>query len=127
MAEVLARRSTCRRLHVAAIVTGWDMQNIEALGYNGPEHHGPNECRGTEPGQCGCIHAEMNAIIKAPYNRGPLIMFATHSPCHICAMLICQSKILKIVYDNEYRILDGVYLLRERGIVVEHYKAGDDV
>lgn len=120
MARELAKRSTCRRLHVAAIVTTWDMQNIVALGYNGPEHHGPNTCRGTEPGHCGCIHAEMNAIIKAPYDQGDLIMFSTHSPCHNCAMLLCQSRIRKIFYTDEYRIIDGVHLLRDRGIIVNH-------
>lgn len=121
MAEVLARRSPCKRLHVGVIITDKNLENTVALGYNGPEHGGPNSCRGTGAGQCGCIHGEMNAIVKAPYDKGDLVMFATHSPCHTCAMLICQSKVRKILYKHEYRIKDGIYLLRERGLYVERW------
>jgi deoxycytidylate deaminase len=62
----------------------------------------------------------MNALIKAPYDKGPLVMFSTTSPCQTCAMLIRQSRIEAIYYTTPYRLLEGVTLLQDRGLIVQH-------
>ena len=43
----------------------------------------------------------------------------TASPCMECAKLIIQSGISRVVYRDEYRLTDGVDLLRKAGIEVE--------
>lgn len=118
MAHLLAQdRSTCLRAKVGALVTDIEMNTILSIGYNGPERGGPNRCRGSnEPGSCQCIHAEMNVLIKAPYDRGPLKLFTTYSPCPVCARLICQSRIIEVHYGIQYRLTDGLDLLDQRGI-----------
>lgn len=70
MAEVLAVRSTCSRLAVGALVTDPAMTNIYAMAYNGAARGLANGCETQTPGACGCCHAEMNALVKAPTDRG---------------------------------------------------------
>lgn len=118
MALVVARRSACKRLHVGAIITDYDMTQVISMGYNGPEKGGPNECRGQGEGNCGCLHAELNALVKAPHGQ-PSIMFCTHSPCLTCAGYMANSSVVRVVYHEKYRRDDGIILLRERNINVE--------
>ena len=66
MAEELAKRSTCARLQVGTVVTNQALENVLAIGYNGNARGLPNRCDSTVPGSCGCIHSEMNALVKAP-------------------------------------------------------------
>jgi dCMP deaminase len=126
MAEVVATRSTCDRLSVGAVVTDWEMTNVKSLGYNGAARGLPNGCRFPDaPGQCGCVmHAEINALIKAPYHEGDLVMFTTHNPCMACSNAILNSRVLKLHYRNEYRDMSGVYFLRSSGLYVEPLSGG---
>lgn len=121
IAEVVATRSTCSRLSVGAVVTDWEMTTIWSMGYNGAARGLQNGClRPDEPGNCGCtMHAEVNALIKAPYHEGPLVMFCTHNPCSSCSHAIINSKVRKVIYRTEYRAVDGVNLLRGAGVAVE--------
>ena len=66
MAEELAKRSTCSRLQVGTVLTDPSLENVVAIGYNGNARGFPNRCDSDEPGRCGCIHSEMNAVVKAP-------------------------------------------------------------
>ena len=66
MAEELAKRSTCARLKVGTVITDRYLENVVAIGYNGNARRFPNECDGSDPGACGCIHSEQNALVKAP-------------------------------------------------------------
>lgn len=70
------------------------------------------------------IHAELNAIIKLASKGGMgcegATIYITDSPCYACSLLILQSGIKRVVYDREYRITDGLNLLREHGVQVEH-------
>jgi len=68
MAEELAKRSTCARLQVGTVVTDQTLENVLAIGYNGNARGLPNRCDSAVPGSCGCIHSEMNALVKAPGN-----------------------------------------------------------
>src|SRR5437899_10399705 len=65
MAEELAKRSTCARTQVGSVIATHDLTQVLGIGYNGNARGLPNECDGPEPGRCGCIHSEANALIKA--------------------------------------------------------------
>lgn len=121
MAAIAAQRSSCARKKVGAIITDSDMRNIFAVGYNGPPRHTPNECPGdaSVAGGCGCIHAETNALLKAPFDQMPLTLFVTLSPCIHCARLITNSYVTKVIYRDEYRTTEGLLLLAHAGIQIE--------
>jgi deoxycytidylate deaminase len=90
------------------------------VGYNGSYSGGPNTCDRDEPGNCGCLHAEDNAISKAPYHGvEKLILFTTHTPCEACAKrIITSSKVTTVIFLRKYRSDAGIELLRKSGIEV---------
>ena len=46
-------------------------------------------------------------------------LYVTASPCMECSKLIIQSGIRRVVYSDEYRLDDGIKLLKRAGIEVE--------
>lgn len=114
VAESFARRSTCSRLKVGAVVSDAAMEEF-AAGYNGSERGGPNECASLEPGQCGHVHAEVNALVK-PRSFSAALMFCTHAPCVTCAKLIVNARVRRVYYREVYRSDAGLALLRARGV-----------
>ncbi len=109
----LASRSTCARLKVGCVITTEDFQQVLSIGYNGNAAGMPNACDSEVPGACGCIHDVANAIIKchAP-NYVHKIIFATHSPCKMCAKMIINLGGVKAVYYRElYRSSEGLRVL----------------
>ena len=67
------------------------------------------------------LHAEANAISKVARSGNSsdgATLYVTDSPCMECSKLIIQAGIRRVVYDREYRILDGIDLLRRAGIQV---------
>ncbi|HIN77821.1 MAG TPA: hypothetical protein EYM97_03220 [Gemmatimonadetes bacterium] len=92
MAEELAKRSTCARLQVGTVITDAGLENVVAIGYNGNARGFPNKCDSTEQGRCGCIHSEMNALVKAPGQMRDKVAFITASPCVVCAKLMIQAS-----------------------------------
>jgi dCMP deaminase len=123
--EAIALRSYDTRLKVGAIVVSEDNTKMLSLGYNGNYKGGPNEPESLEPGQSGFIHAEMNALVKCDFNyHKKKIMYLTHSPCRICAKLIINAEISKVVYLNKYRDDSGIDLLKKSGVeVIDFYSA----
>lgn len=121
MAEELGKRSTCSRLQVGTVVTDARLENVLAIGYNGNARGLPNRCDSTVPGQCGCIHSEVNALIKAPGSVKDKVMFATSSPCVMCAKLIINSGVTHVFYRHAYRDPSGVELLASAGVTPVHY------
>lgn len=119
MALLAAERSSCSRLKVGAIITSWDGTQVVGIGYNGNARGLPNACDRKDPGRCGCVHAETNALIKAPYDRGDLIMYVTHSPCEACAKLIINSAVKRVIYNEVYRDPVGLELMQYAGLVVD--------
>lgn len=112
IASVIAKRSSCNRAKVGCVITNIEMTQILAMGYNGNYRGGPNECdHPNAAGQCGCIHAEENALIKAPYTPGQLLLFSTTAPCLSCAKLILNAGIKYVFADTLYRDPSGVELL----------------
>jgi dCMP deaminase len=111
-AHSIARRSTCRRTQVGALIVSGDNQRILAMGYNGSWKGGPNDCDTHEPGACGCLHAEMNCLLKLRENDlSDARMYVTHSPCKMCAKAIVNSGVKLVIYDIPYRLTEGIDLL----------------
>lgn len=119
MAAAVAKRSTCARLQVGCIITNFMGTNIVSMGYNGSARGLPNGCERLDPGNCGCLHAEENALLKAPYDA-PLVLYTTHSPCGACARRVLNSKVIRVVYGQLYRDATPLKLLYDQGITVIH-------
>jgi dCMP deaminase len=122
MAEELAKRSTCLRLQVGTVITDASLSNVLGIGYNGNARGLPNRCDSAEPGRCGCIHSEMNALVKAPGLTPAKVVFVTTSPCVMCAKLIIQSDVSHVFYRSAYREPHGVEVLLEGGVVPVLYE-----
>jgi dCMP deaminase len=121
MAEELAKRSTCRRLAVGTVLTDRELENVVGIGYNGNARGFPNDCDRPTPGDCGCIHSEMNALVKAPGGLPDKVMFVTDSPCPMCAKLAVQARVRWVYYRTPYRRPEGLEVLRQAGITAVHY------
>ena len=122
MARVWARNSYCTRRKVGALLVKDRM--IISDGFNGTPAGFENVC---EDGMTGktkpyVLHAEANAITKVAKsgnNSDGATLYVTDAPCMECAKLIIQAGIRRVVYKDEYRLTDGVDLLRKAGIKVE--------
>jgi dCMP deaminase len=126
MAEELAKRSTCRRLSVGTVIGDAALQNVVAIGYNGNARGFPNDCDTMTPGACGCIHSEMNALVKAPGALRDKVAFITASPCTMCAKLMIQARVSHLYYRAPYRRTEGIEVLRRGGIVAVQYDRWQD-
>lgn len=121
MASVWARNSYCKRRQVGALLVKDRM--IISDGYNGTPSGFENQCEDengvTKP---YVLHAEANAITKVAKsgnNSAGATLYITDSPCMECAKLIIQAGVRRVVYGDEYRLTDGIDLLRRAGIEVE--------
>jgi len=123
LAHSLSKRSTCRRLQVGTVITSTDYRKVLAVGYNGNASGLPNDCDSEEPGKCGCIHAELNAVINCDSPRFvEKFVFVTHLPCVACAKsLINLGNVKKIIYNHDYRIKDSLIILEKAGIEIEKF------
>ena len=120
MAQIWAENSYCKRRQVGAIIVKDKM--IISDGYNGTPAGFENICE-DENGltKSYVLHAEANAITKiarSGNNSDGATLYVTSSPCIECAKLIIQSGIKRVVYSEEYRLKDGIDLLRRAGIEV---------
>lgn len=115
----LAQRSTCSRAKVGCVVVTSDNHRILSMGYNGGAKGVFNECLSDEPGKCGHLHAEVNALIKLNFNEpAKKKMYTTTMPCFNCAVAIVNANIDEVIYNTEYRDRAGVELLEKAGIPV---------
>ena len=114
---LLKNLSQCKRANNAAIVFNRDFSAIHAIGYNGPPKGGYAQCT-SKPGDCLCIHAEANALLKLKTHEKGLIMLCTTSPCWYCAGAILNSgQIGLVIYEQPYRdARPGLNLLYHNGI-----------
>ena len=121
MARIWAENSYCQRRKVGALVVKEKM--IISDGYNGTPSGFENVCEdATDTTKPYVLHAEANAITKlarSSNNSGGATLYVTDSPCIECAKLIIQAGIKRVVYAREYRLSDGIDLLRQAGIKVE--------
>ena len=121
MAEIWAENSYCKRLQVGALVVKDKM--IISDGYNGTPSGFENCCEDEDNKTYPYVlHAEANAITKvaaSTNNSRGATVYVTHAPCLECSKLIIQAGIKRVVYSEEYRLTEGVDLLRKAGIEVE--------
>jgi dCMP deaminase len=117
-AQQLSQRSTCSRLQVGCLIVSPDSRKVIALGYNGGASGQENACASLEPGQCGHLHAEANAIINTDVPRHQAkVVFVTDLPCAMCAkMLVNLGGVARVVYGRDYRIRDAVEILKQASI-----------
>jgi dCMP deaminase len=118
MAHIWAENSYCKRRQVGALLVKDKM--IISDGYNGTPAGFENRCE-DESGTTlpYVLHAEANAITKVAKSSNSsdgATMYVTSSPCIECAKLIIQSGIRRVVYAEQYRLDDGLKLLRAAGI-----------
>ena len=122
MARIWAENSYCKRRQVGALVV--KNKAIISDGYNGTPSGFENICEDennvTKP---YVLHAEANAITKLARSHNSsdgATLYVTASPCIECAKLIIQSGIKRVIYTEQYRLTDGVDLLRRAGIEVKY-------
>ena len=80
---------------------------------------------GTRHEMCYAVHAEQNAIIQAAklgIEINGATLYCTHQPCILCAKMICNSGIVRVVYENGYPDAFAMEIFKEAGVLVECYK-----
>ncbi|CCX48216.1 cytidine and deoxycytidylate deaminase zinc-binding region [Bacteroides sp. CAG:927] len=122
MAAIWAENSYCQRRKVGALLVKDQM--IISDGFNGTPAGFENVCEDadgvTKP---YVLHAEANAITKVARSNNSSngsTLYITASPCLECSKLIIQAGICRVVYNDLYRITDGLDLLRRAGIECVH-------
>lgn len=139
LAQKLAQRSHCVKMHVGAVLT--KDTRIVSLGYNGPpagthncDVEWPEEgCPRDSKGSCSlALHAEQNAILYASKNNVSVegsTLYITLSPCIACARIIFTTGIRKVIYLNsyaEYKKIpsdEGVDFLKKFGVDVVKFSS----
>jgi dCMP deaminase len=131
IAALVATRSTCIRRHVGAIIV--KDNRILSTGYNGTptgiRHCLERGCLRDEleipSGQrhelCRGLHAEQNAIIQAAYHGVTIEggeIYCTNQPCIICAKMIINAGLKKIIIRNSYPDELATEMLAEAGLKV---------
>lgn len=133
----VAEWSSCHKAdrHVGAIVV--KNKRVLTTGYNGAPQ-GVVSCRdkgecmreklgiqsGTRHELCYAVHAEQNAIAQAARLGAVLegaTLYCTHQPCVICAKIIINAGITRIVYREGYPDKFSLELLDEAGVKVEQF------
>jgi dCMP deaminase len=121
LAEQAAKRSTCSRLHVGAVVV--QDYTVVGTGYNGAPSNFPH-CEHFDDSPCRIsVHAEANALLHSRMYDGTTMvskMYCTHMPCFECSKLILNTAITVVYYGTEYRSNDGYDLLTSGGVHVVH-------
>jgi dCMP deaminase len=132
IASVVAERATCRRHHMGAIAVR--DKHILTTGYNGAPA-GAKDClelgclrdelgiaSATRVEICRAIHAEQNVIIQAGLHGVSLegsTVYCTHTPCVLCAKMLVNAKIARLVSFGKYSDDEFISLFKEAGIKVE--------
>lgn len=121
MAHIWAENSYCVRRKVGALIVKDKM--IISDGYNGTPSGFENVCEDEQNITLPYVlHAEANAITKiarSNNNSENATLYVTDAPCIECAKLIIQAGIKRVIYNRNYRIEDGINLLKRAGITVE--------
>lgn len=119
VAQEFAQHSHDPILKVGAVIVDQDNGSIISIGINGRGRGRPNVRLSDQPGASGMAHAEMNALARASWQGGKqYTLYVTHSPCPICAALILNVAVSRVVYGISYRDTTGVEELRAGGVEV---------
>lgn len=122
MALIWAENSYCTRRQVGALIVKDKM--IISDGFNGTPSGFENVCEDDEGNTIPYVlHAEANAITKiarSGNNSDGATLFVTDEPCIECSKLIIQAGIRRVVYAREYRLHEGLDLLKRANVEVVH-------
>jgi dCMP deaminase len=123
----IGKRSTCLRRNIGAVVVKDNY--IVSTGFNGAPRDLPHCSEigcirdklkipsGTKHEICRGVHAEQNAIIRGdPLRMDNATIYVNAKPCIICAKMIINAGIKKVVYIEIYPDNEGVKLLKQAGI-----------
>lgn len=115
----LASLSKCTERGVAAVITNRDLSQVYSIGINGGPK-GLADCMCVLDGKYGCIHAEINALIKCNSDEPNKVMFVTLSPCKQCAAAIINAPggFSEVMYVEKWKDDSGLKLLSAAGIKV---------
>jgi len=135
IAHMVSTRSTCRRHNVGSIIVRG--KQIVSTGYNGAAR-GMKDClelgclrdqlgipSGTRHEICRAVHAEQNAIIQAALHGISIentTMYSTINPCIVCAKMMVNAGIKRLIYEGNYPDMTGIKFLEQAGIKVINYK-----
>ncbi len=118
MARIWAENSYCKRRQVGALIVKDKM--IISDGYNGTPSGFENICEDTNGlTKPYVLHAEANAITKiarSSNNSDGATLYVTDAPCIECSKLIIQAGIKRVIFARQYRLTDGLELLKRAGI-----------
>ena len=118
MAHVVAKRSTCLRRKVGALLV--KDRHILSTGYNGApkglKHCSETGCLreqlGIPPGErheiCRGLHAEQNAIIQAAVFGVSIkdsTLYCTNAPCSVCAKMLINAGVKEIIFEDELSLI----------------------
>ena len=137
---LVSERSTCTRRRVGAVAV--KDKRILATGYNGAPA-GVRTCvergeclrkklgipSGTRHEMCYAVHAEQNAIIQAAklgVNIDGSTLYCTHQPCILCAKMIVNAGIVRVVYHSGYPDEFALDIFKEAGVLVERYSESEE-
>lgn len=121
LAVALSHRSTCSRLHVGCVIVSADNARVLGVGYNGGPEGGFNDCLSDEPGKCGHLHAEINALIKTNATDRPARAYVTTQPCGQCAVALVNAHISEVIFRTPYRLTDGLEILNRARIKTRQF------
>ncbi len=129
MAAIWAENSYCQRRKVGALIVKDKM--IISDGYNGTPAGFENICEDEESGLTKpyVLHAEANAITKIARSGNSsegATLYVTTSPCIECSKLIIQAGIKRVVYSVQYRITDGLDLLKRAGVETVYLQENEE-
>jgi dCMP deaminase len=127
MAHELSQRSTCRRLQVGCVIASTDFRKVLSVGYNGNASGLANDCDSDEVGNCGCLHAEENAVINCDSPRSAeKIVFVTHLPCVMCTKrLINLGNVCTVYFAKEYRDQRAIEIFNSAAITVTRFSVDE--
>jgi dCMP deaminase len=126
LAQVVAKRSTCNRRSVGAVLVR--DKRILTTGYNGSPpglpHCTDEGCLMVEGHCVRAIHAEQNAIVQAALHGIDLsgaTCYVTSSPCVHCAKMLIAAGIKRIVYLDKYTEQIGFAMAQQAGVAMERF------
>jgi dCMP deaminase len=135
IAHVVGKRATCARHNVGCVIVR--DKHILATGYNGAPS-GIKHCldvgcirekenipSGVRHERCVAVHSEQNAIVQAAIHGTSIMgatLYCTHQPCILCAKMLINSGIKRIVYRLSYPDANSLEMLKEAGVEVDWRK-----
>ena len=125
IADVVSSRSTCNRKKVGAVIT--KERRIVSTGYNGAPHGLPHcsevGCQMVNDHCVRTTHAEQNAVIQCALHgvsSNNATVYSTASPCLICAKILVNAGIKRVVFKEKYGEKEALELFDAAGVEVDY-------